>query len=449
MKISPLVGLGPEVFERILTHVAGAGERIDCRLSTDGFRRVLPLAVCCRAHWELLRKAVRGIDMLPLGFATRRACKEGHTLPPLPPFPFPEPADSTQGNAVEKKKRTILDSELLAALKALPGVRNIKLALPVAITDVGLRDLANVVVGLRELKISGNHSVTSAGIEALVACTQLEVLDLSYCAGPNDSAGAYIGKMPALRELNVSCWRITDEFCRLVAEAPSLESLSLASCVDITDVGCVALGRARSLRRLKLRGCTRITDDGVHALSVCLELRSIDLSLIKNLTDNSSSVLGRMSGLETVILEQCSDLSDATTTFLSEIRTLKHINLSHISHITDLSADALVVRETLETINLSCCAQISDRTVQAIATLPNLRVLHVSRCTRLTDISMRSLEDAANAPLDLVDVRRCTNISDAACDSLAKHCTRVLNAVSPDVYQPLPYPTVPPAQAAV
>mmetsp|Transcript_11464 Transcript_11464/g.35032 ORF Transcript_11464/g.35032 Transcript_11464/m.35032 type:complete len:406 (+) Transcript_11464:359-1576(+) len=136
---------------------------------------------------------------------------------------------------------------------------------------------------LKHLNIANSRYVTDCAICYLVGkCSELEVLDLSWCTRINGkSLGAIAEKLPKLRKLGLSETQATNSgLLKVVRSCTNLEELLLARC-SIGDLGAAIIARhcKNSLKTLNLASCEDLSDTAVRVLiSKCKALTTLDVS---------------------------------------------------------------------------------------------------------------------------------------------------------------------------
>lgn len=433
-----------DILQHIFTHMAG--EDITTQLTTDGYRRALPLALTCKSYYAAFTRAIRGVAVLPFGFASRRA-----SLPPPDPAPYLQ-AYSTNtrsdmdvtpgknwfgqafsgGSGVFRKK--ITDNMIHRMLLTLDGLRELELSMAVAISDDGVVDIARLCPNLRSFKLNSNHTIGRRSVQALSTCSKLEVLDMNFCTGFFDDSASCISKMPSLTSLYIARWRISDLFFKILFRkdrCKNMRVLGLNGCEAITykSVKYISHGTGCSLEHLNLRSCRRINDLALeYVVYHCRNLESIDVSYNDIITPTGVGLLRGLEKLRNVQVSQCSNATDGTVSELCQGCPLVSVKLSWCQQLTNVSAFALSACHDLSQVNLSGCRRLTDRAVEALACLPRLERLKLTYCSSLTDASADFLADAANKPLTEIDLRRCRGISFEAMDRLRKQCVLLLDS---------------------
>lgn len=101
--------------------------------------------------------------------------------------------------------------------------------------DAGLRLLATNVSHLKELYL-GRTQISDQGIPSLIACMDLEVLDVSRTQVSNTGIEALLG-CPDLVRLNVSSTHVTDDCFDSLKSLPRFEELEIGSYQSTSDFG--------------------------------------------------------------------------------------------------------------------------------------------------------------------------------------------------------------------
>jgi Leucine Rich repeat len=121
------------------------------------------------------------------------------------------------------------------------------------VADEDLRELA-AFRNLRSLTLP--YSVTDAGLKELVACRQLETLDLTNYGGVTDAGIKTLAGCDKLKALRLCRTRVTDEGVIALAARPQLRSLDLRF-LPITDASFKALASCQELQALEVTRALR------------------------------------------------------------------------------------------------------------------------------------------------------------------------------------------------
>ncbi|XP_055635307.1 jmjC domain-containing histone demethylation protein 1 isoform X2 [Toxorhynchites rutilus septentrionalis] len=157
--------------------------------------------------------------------------------------------------------------------------------------------------GLKHLSIQGTPIQAVLGLHTCM-CPPLQILDLSFVAGLNDSAIREIlcppkdsrpgladskSRLRNLRVLKLAGTDISDVALRYITQGlPSLTHLDLSSCQRITDAAIAQIGTSsaaiKTLIELDLSCCKLITELSLDHLAKCDALTRLDLSHVPQVT---------------------------------------------------------------------------------------------------------------------------------------------------------------------
>lgn len=148
------------------------------------------------------------------------------------------------------------------------------------------------IPGLRNLSLQGTPVQAVLGLHTCL-CPPLQVLDLSFIRGLNDSAIRELLSPPKdsrpgladsksrlrnLKVLKLSGTDISDIGIRYIIQGlPELKSLDLSSCQRITDCGIAQIDGNHTLGELNLSSCKMITEVALDFLGNCDSLVRLDL----------------------------------------------------------------------------------------------------------------------------------------------------------------------------
>ncbi|CAK7232722.1 hypothetical protein SCUCBS95973_009198 [Sporothrix curviconia] len=191
-------------------------------------------------------------------------------------------------------------------------------------------------------------------------CTQLEVLNLSWCKSATAvGVQTVLKSCPKLRDLRVGEIRGFDslDVAKTFFETNQLERLVMSGCSDLTDNSFKAMLHsidpqidlltdrpivpARRFRHLDLSRCTRLTDRGVAALGYCVpDLEGLVLGGCGTLTDEAlEPIFASAPKLSHLDLEDLVELKNALfSNHLAKadcVKTLKHLSISYCEDIGD------------------------------------------------------------------------------------------------------------------
>lgn len=485
---SPFVDLGEDLFRKILSYICD--QSLDDVLTTDGYRFLLPFAVCSKHHYIYTMQSIRGLSLLPLNFSSSQNKNRKIPAFPLPsnspksnivssqitpatpvsissPGPklslspsssfdtnsdmsqptlaiFPNlrpphsfsfaPSRSTSLNSLHRT--TLMDTRLARIALSLPSLRSIRLFNNSEISDVGLHMLTSAAPNLEELRLRAVRTVTARGLDALASCPRITILDLSFSRNLGDECAQLIASLPRLRDLYVAYWRITDAFMSTVLQNTSLRRLCVSSCSGLTATSFKLLAEHRRIEWLSVRSNDALGDDALRWIASCPSLTTLDVSLSRRLTDDGLRHFGipdvdatDHSALVSMSLSNIPYLTDESLcTIASGCKALRHLDLSCCKMITDNGVQALCDLNHLESLDLSGCNSLTDQAIDAIVSLPCLTNLKLARCSLLTDAAADSILDQVSQRQARIsiDMRYCNSVSTDALDRLQLVCTQLL-----------------------
>ncbi|XP_059167065.1 F-box/LRR-repeat protein 16-like [Physella acuta] len=261
------------------------------------------------------------------------------------------------------------------------------------ITDSALENLIRKLPCLNKLELSNCNEVTGSGLWACLN-PRIIVLTITDCIHiADDTIGAIAQLLPALHELNLQAYHVTDNGLALFDSKlnASLRILRLKSCWEITNHGVVNIIHALpNLTVLSLSGCTKVTDDGVEIIAENMKkLKSLDLSWCSRVTDASLEYVACDLGiLEELVLDRC-------------------------THITDIGIGYVSTMTSLTRLYIRWCVQVGDFGLHHIFSMRNLRVLSIAGCRRLTSNGLYGLRHLQR--LEELEVTNCPGANSALC----------------------------------
>ncbi|XP_059618296.1 jmjC domain-containing histone demethylation protein 1 [Phlebotomus argentipes] len=166
-------------------------------------------------------------------------------------------------------------------------------------TSLAKRQLTWVIAripGLKNISLQGTPIQAVVGLHTCL-CPPLQILDLSFVRGLNDSAIREILSPPKdsrpgltdsksrlrnLKTLKLAGTEISDVALRYITQGlPSLLTLDISSCQRITDAGIFQIGTSTSaintLVELNVSSCKLVTDLSLDYLEKCEALTRLDL----------------------------------------------------------------------------------------------------------------------------------------------------------------------------
>jgi hypothetical protein len=151
--------------------------------------------------------------------------------------------------------------------------------------------------GIRTLQLGGD-TVTEKGLASIAQLTELNELLIWWGGGVTDAGVARIGRLPRLRQVDISLSALTDEGVGHLADLPALEELHLQG-KKFTDASLAHLARAKHLKSLILRANQmEITDAGLEHLAGLKNLRQLALEGAKLTPEGKAKLTKAIPGLK-------------------------------------------------------------------------------------------------------------------------------------------------------
>ncbi|KAH9519769.1 F-box/LRR-repeat protein 16 [Bulinus truncatus] len=228
-------------------------------------------------------------------------------------------------------------------------------------SDNALESLIRKMPGINKLELSNCNEITGSGLWACLnpKIVALSITDCIHIA--DDTIGAIAQLLPALYELNLQAYHVTDNGLALFDSKlnSSLRVLRLKSCWEITNHGVVNIIHSLpNITVLSLSGCSKVTDDGIEIIAENMKkLKSLDISWCARVTDASLEYVACDLGiLEELILDRC-------------------------THVTDIGIGYISTMTSLTRLFIRWCVQVGDYGLHHIFSMRNLRVLSIAGAT--------------------------------------------------------------------
>lgn len=249
-------------------------------------------------------------------------------------------------------------------------------------------------------------------------------------------------KCASLKDLNVSSSdAVTDDMVNAISTALSrLSALDLCGCARITDAGVTLLSKKLPhLERLRLDDCAFVSDASLLQVIKArgARLKTLSLRRCRNVSDATLKELfaSLPRALEELNLSDCDEITDEAMEFFVSVPSyygtkrvttytaLSKLDVSGCSSITTLSfAWFAAACPFLAHLNVAGCASMCDKSMRALSTLDRLEVLDVSRCSRISDAGMASFfkSDTSSSSQAKARRRRLQTMVLAYCDCVGE-----------------------------
>eukprot|EP00041_Stephanoeca_diplocostata_P020672 m.467227 g.467227 ORF g.467227 m.467227 type:complete len:989 (+) comp21635_c0_seq1:226-3192(+) len=231
----------------------------------------------------------------------------------------------------------------------------------------------------------------------------------------------------------VSCMRLTDEGCHIIAKTQSatLQYLDLSHCNRVTDTGLRALTVCRALVDMRLRECTGITTSGVRALTSKLRLlQYFDLTQMERkiydvVTADTIDALGsNCPQLRALHLGRCGagvSAALATGTLAAAVgENLRVLDIRGCSVFDDAILQVARHVKQLRRLYASGNPQLSMGAIRVLVdACPELRVLDLGGVAGVDDDSLAACLHGKTQPLEELSLSRCTALTDSGLGAVA------------------------------
>lgn len=218
----------------------------------------------------------------------------------------------------------------------------------------------------------------------------------------NDAELLELTRLPALRRLDLSHTRISDEGLLHLKPCKNIEHLDLFYAEQISDQGMNAIKEWRGLKHLNARG-TRIADGTLAVISKLTALESLDLANTA-ITDTGLDHLVSLTRLKHLSLGR-SRLSETATSVVRLLNTLESLDLSgpravnrnqrsSAGNLPPETVDAIAGLSGLRALKLGHLPVDAPPLRVLAARLPRLEKLGLESCAKVNDAALKELEAA-------------------------------------------------------
>eukprot|EP00058_Branchiostoma_floridae_P025823 XP_002611313.1 hypothetical protein BRAFLDRAFT_73295 [Branchiostoma floridae] len=197
---------------------------------------------------------------------------------------------------------SVTDDGVSHLVRHCPGLTSLNIDGIAWITDSAVKDLAACCPSMRQLYLDGDE-LTDASIAAVTdSCSQLELLDISFCEGVTDYS---VQNIPLSTAVMLHLFR-----------SETLGGLTYLNLTECTAVNNGVVGRIAkcclALRELHLCWCWDITEEGLeHIINNLSNLHHLDLTGLDKITGAClTKVPSALPHLTFLNLQQCNTVQD-------------------------------------------------------------------------------------------------------------------------------------------
>lgn len=380
---SVLIGLGVDVFSNIVKHILGGVEY----LSLHDIAKLKPLAISCRAHYQLIRSMVNKVNLESKHLESRKL-QGAHVKRLFRVFPCID----------ELQVHGPFYSDIDVLGEILQGTRRLK----------------SLVLGLC------NARVTTASCTLLESYTSLKYVVFtgkSQLHLPLKLAVA-LSRLPSLEDVSFLTVRVEEpeRFFTELFRSKSLIDFNLSWCRKSGVVAARALAQSERvpfMRCIKLMPLKCSHDDIVSLVDSVSALRRVFLGNIDCITYRMLKTLAdRAPQLELLYITAFGRV-DKEMEKLS-FRSLRLLNLGGMSSTDDIILRIVHGGAPLEDV-LVRGSRFSDVGVAALCSVKSLHRLYIGSCNLVTDACVPFLE---GAPLKQLAITNCSAMTSRVVDQL-------------------------------
>jgi len=218
------------------------------------------------------------------------------------------------------------------------------------LTDEAIKEIFRHCPNIRVLSAHSCDKITGDAFFDIKNCSQMEVLDMSYCSNLSDIALQYVSEYcPKLLHLDISgCNQVGDEgISSIYKHCSHLETLRMMLCdqVSITSQCLSLLSKfARSLKVLELTGVSQLTDDAAQNIAkYAHNTQFLSLNGCSNISDATLKIICQ-SCHNLRCVELCSCKKVTVQALLELIHTIKPLSRMVISECNISESEITILR---------------------------------------------------------------------------------------------------------
>ncbi len=289
-----------------------------------------------------------------------------------------------------------LNDAMVAPLAGLTSLKSLALT-NTALTDDGVRMIAESFPDLVELDLSSNTNLTGAAMKPIVGLRKLErlslvqnrfndlhtrrlsklaaleLLDLRGNMEAGDMTLGVVGGLPALRAFKHRSTIVGDEGLAKLAESKTLESL-FAQDFAITDAAGASLASLTGLTSLEIFRCQGFGSDGVLALAPLGKLGRLTLRDLPEVGDPALAVLGKLPQLKRLYLHELASVGDEGLAHLAAAKQLEVLDIWSLPRMTDATVAVIATLPGLKELSIRETG-VTEASLEKILAMPNLETL--------------------------------------------------------------------------
>ena len=289
----------------------------------------------------------------------------------------------------------LTDAQLVRLLESLPQLKRLTLRRISGVADAGLDAVAALpeleVLGLIEMDISGRD------LARFQRRGRLRSLDLRDCEGLAADDYRALSAMGQLKDVKIAGPALTDSTLEIVAALPSLHSLLVADS-SIPDDAIKRLGKDREfVDRIRSLAFTRCHGANDEALSFVTAMPRLETLSIRECTISGAFFMRwaetpaeELPRLRTLVVRGAFLSERAIAVLPRFVSSLKRLDLSEVM-LSPGAMKSIGKLSELQSLCLSSCS-LTDEAIEPIKNLKNLTTLDLSSNYDLTDESAAILK---------------------------------------------------------
>jgi len=277
----------------------------------------------------------------------------------------------TQLKSVDFESSNITDRSL-EILKEFPDIETLSLRQNVKLSDNAVALFAEFP-NLKTLNILYNNHLSPASLLKLGKLSSLRVLDVRGCQVGDDTL-YFISKLEHLEEIRIRSNQVTNEGIEDIVNCKKLKLLELQD--TSIEAGCaVFFNEMENLRNLRIFRAPQFNAKAVSELGVLTNLETLELRGL-NSSNESLQALKTLTKLKTVEFSELTDVDAATIVdVLKSYPALESVRMFAMP-VDDSVAEYLATIPALKSVALPATA-ITDKGLDVLTALKNLQTLDI------------------------------------------------------------------------
>ncbi|KAF7816191.1 F-box/LRR-repeat protein 3-like isoform X1 [Senna tora] len=325
-----------------------------------------------------------------------------------------------------------IDDDGLASLKkCCKSLKMLNLSNCLNISHIGLSSLTKNAQNLEKIILSYGLSLTNDLANCLHNFPRLQSVYLDGCLIRGSGVKAVGNWNSSLKELSLSkCKLVTDECLSFTVQThKELRKLDITCCHNITYASMYSItSSCPMLTSLRMESCTLVTTDAFLLIGRCQFLEEIDVTDTE-IDDAGLESITRCSKLSSLKLGICLKITDKGLGYIgSSCSKLTELDLYRCSSVTDVGIAAIADGcPSLVVINIAYNTNVTDNSLLSLSKCLKLRKLEIRGCPRVSLVGLSAIAVRCRQ-LTLLDIKKCSNITDDGMIQLAQNSQNLTQA---------------------